>query len=92
MVEPLLPLAEPLEPVVVLFPPMLALLPVAFGTLPCMPPDDERVASTALGPVRTTVPVSLRGTALRFASAAVCGETPMPVGAWLVPEGEVFVV
>ena len=38
-----------------------------------------RVLSTALGDVRTTVAVSLRGTAFRLASAAVCGVTPTEV-------------
>lgn len=38
-----------------------------------------RVASAALGEVRTTVPVSLRGTAFWLASAAVCGVTPIGV-------------
>ena len=44
-----------------------------------------RVLSTALGDVRTTVPVSLRGTAWLLASLAVCGVTPTPAGCWLVP-------
>ena len=36
--------------------------------------------STAEGEVRTTVPVSLRGTAFWVASAAFCGETPTVLG------------
>ena len=36
--------------------------------------------SPGVGPVRTTVPVSARGTALSFASAAVDGETPIAAG------------
>ena len=39
-----------------------------------------RARFSADGPVRTTVPVSLRGTALRLASAAVCGVTPTAAG------------
>ena len=42
-----------------------------------------RVASTALGEVRTTVAVSLRGTAFLVASAAACGVTPTAVAGWL---------
>ena len=46
-----------------------------------------RVASTALGEVRTTVAVSLRGTAFLVASAAACGVTPTEVVGvgWLAP-------
>lgn len=62
--------------------------------MPVVPviPVALRVLSTALGEVRTTVPVSLRGTAWRLASFAVCGVTPTPVVGWLVPmPGEVVV-
>ncbi len=41
------------------------------------------VASTASVEVRTTVAVSLRGTAFLAASAAACGVTPMDVVGWL---------
>ena len=41
------------------------------------------VASTASGEVRTTVAVSLRGTAFLAASAAACGVTPIDVVGWL---------
>ena len=51
-----------------------------------------RVASTALGDVRTTVAVSLRGTAWRLASAAVCGLTPIAVGADAPAMGAVTLV
>ena len=49
-------------------PPVVLFMPVAL-----------RVLSTALGDVRTTVAVSLRGTAFRLASAAACGVTPIEV-------------
>ena len=39
------------------------------------------------GAVRTTVAVSLRGTACRLASAASCGVTPMVAGAEAVAAG-----
>ena len=51
-----------------------------------------RVASTALGDVRTTVAVSLRGTAWRLASAAVCGLTPTAAGADAPAMGAVTLV
>lgn len=54
--------------------PVLPVIPVAL-----------RALSAAFGDVRTTVPVSLRGTAWRFASAAVCGVTPTAAGACVVP-------
>ena len=49
--------------------------------LPIVPLAAVRALSTAFGDVRTTVPVSLRGTAWRLASAAVWGVTPTPTGA-----------
>ena len=51
-----------------------------------------RVLSTALGDVRTTVAVSLRGTAFRLASAAVCGVTPTEVVGWLAPAAGMVLV
>ena len=60
LVMPVVPTAEVLSAF-----PVLPVLEVALRTL-----------SKAFGDVRTTVPVSLRGTAWRFASAAVCGVTP----------------
>ena len=60
LVMPAVPTAEVLSAL-----PVLPVVAVALRTL-----------SKAFGDVRTTVPVSLRGTAWRFASAAVCGVTP----------------
>lgn len=51
-----------------------------------------RVVSAALGEVRTTVAVSLRGTAFRLASAAVCGVTPTEVVGWLAPAAGMVLV
>ena len=73
----LLPDAEPV--------PMVDVLPVAALAA-------VRALSTASGPVRTTVAVSLRGTAWRFASAAFCGETPTAAGVEALPIGAVVVV
>ena len=69
VVSPVLP-AVPFMLVVPFTPdvPVVLFMPVAL-----------RVLSTALGDVRTTVAVSLRGTAFRLASAAVCGVTPTEV-------------
>ena len=63
---------------------MVVPVPVVSVVLPVMPVA-LRALSVAFGDVRTTVPVSLRGTAWRLASAAVCGVTPTPVTGWLVP-------
>ena len=60
--------------------------------LPCAALAAVRLASTALGPVRMTVAVSLRGTAWLAASAAVCGDTPTAAGVCIVPIGAVVVV
>ncbi len=56
--------------------PVVPLIPVAL-----------RALSAALGEVRTTVPVSLRGTACRLASAAAWGVVPTAVVGWfaLIP-------
>lgn len=45
-------------------------------------PAALRAVSAALGDVRTTVAVSLRGTAFLVASAAACGVTPIDVVGW----------
>lgn len=69
------------EPIVELEP-MPDVVPVpAFDILPAAELAADLALSTALGPVRTTVPVSLRGTAARLASTAVCGVTPTVPGA-----------
>ena len=56
-----------------------ALLVLLLFVLLLFVPVALRVASAALGEVRTTVAVSLRGTAFWLASAAVCGVTPIGV-------------
>ena len=53
-------------------------------------PDMERAWSAAEGAVRTTEPVSLRGTAFCVASAAVCGVVPMAAGACVVAGAVLF--
>lgn len=67
--------------------PELAVLSLRLPLLPIEP----LALSVAEGAVRTTVPVSLRGTAFRLASAAVCGETPIDEGVVLVLGGVVLV-
>ena len=66
------PMLEP-EPVPVVEPePIPDVVPVPmFDTLPAAELAADLALSAALGPVRTTVPVSLRGTAWLFASVAV---------------------
>lgn len=73
-------------PVVLFMPDAPELLVVLFM------PVALRVLSTALGDVRTTVAVSLRGTAFRLASAAVCGVTPTEVVGWLAPAAGMVLV
>ncbi len=65
---------------VVLF--MAAVLPVLLaGAAVVLPPMASLARCAGDGAVRTTVAVSLRGTAWRLAVAASCGVTPIVVGA-----------
>ena len=73
----LLVLLAPLAPLVPLG--MAAVLPVLVLVLVELSMA-ALALSTADGEVRTTVPVSLRGTAFCVASAAFCGVTPTVLG------------
>lgn len=69
--EPMLELEPEPEPVVEPEPiPDVEPVPM-FDMLPAAELAADLALSTAFGPVRTTVPVSLRGTAARLASVAV---------------------